>query len=310
MVTPDSRPTATARALRLRLLPESENQSPISGSVVARFPHRFAWVGPVCYNQRNCSLLYLLGVPMPLHYAILREANCRLDLAAAAEILAPVHQVNKVEMLQSLHDRPGVLAWDLPLAAARDAAEAMGRAQMPCRLVREDRLICLPDAPRSTVSAARLENEHLVFRSHEWEGQVPWESIRLLDIVQEVKVTTLVVPPQDQPGTDGPTRKMALRRTKMDVGVFLEIVCIDPILRMRIDRTQFRYKSTGLKMHTSRELNFRALAIALHMRSPAALAGPGFTWIAKGNNSHHPSGNTRTKFENFATWLLTVEEAP
>lgn len=246
---------------------------------------------------------------MPPRYAILREADCRLDLTRAAEILAPLHSLARAEMLQALHLRPGVLAWNLTEATCGEAVQALAAAGMPCRTIQEDELVAIPAAPRTSLRSADFHDDHLVFRSVEWEGQVPWEKIRLLDIVQEMKGETELVPNpyQTAPATTYAKPRM-VRRARFDVRVFLEIICADPVLRMRVDRSQFGYNTTGLKMHSSRELNFRALCIALHMRSPAALAGPGFSWIAKGNNSHHPSGNTRAKFENFATWLLTVEQ--
>ena len=245
---------------------------------------------------------------MTQSYAILREADCQLDQAQAAQILAPLLGMARAEVQQTLHDRPGMLAWDLPPEIARDAAKGLILAGMPCRTVREDHLIAVPDAPRNTVRSATFEKEHFVFRSAEWEGHVPWANIRLLDIVQEVNAATELV--NDVPshlGSDPRSNRHKVRRTKFDVSVFLEIVCANPVLRMRIDRSLFNYKSTGLKMHTNREMNFRALCIALNMRCPDALMGPGFHWIANGNNSHHASGNTRKKFENFATWLLTVD---
>ncbi|RCS52687.1 hypothetical protein DTL42_07560 [Bremerella cremea] len=241
-------------------------------------------------------------------YAILREADCQIEPAQVASILAPLLGMAQVEVRQALHDRPGMLAWDLPLEVAREGAQGLILAGMPCRAVRDDHLIAVPEVPRNTIRSAVFEGEHFVFRSAEWEGHVPWENIRLLDIVQEVKAATELI--GDVPshlGSDPRSNQRHVRRTKIDVSVFLEIICTDPVLRMRIDRSLFNYKSTGLTMHTNREKNFRALCIALNLRCPAALMGPGFHWIANGNNSHHASGNTRKKFENFATWLLTVE---
>ena len=241
-------------------------------------------------------------------YAILREVDCQIDPVRASQILSRFIRLSRAEVQQALHDRPGMLAWDMSEDDAREAAKGLILAGMPCRVIREDHLTRLPSLPRNTIRSAALEEEYLVFRSLEWEGHLRWENIRLLDIVQEVKAATELV--NDVPGhlgSDPRSNRRKVRRTKFDVSVFLEIVCAEPVLRMRIDRAQFSYKSTGLKMHTSRELNFRALCIAINMRCPDALMGPGFHWISKGNNSHHASGNTRKKFENFATWLLTVE---
>ena len=245
---------------------------------------------------------------MSTNYAILREADCRLDRRAAAAILAPHMGLSNAEMLQSLHDRPGILAWDLPHDAARDAAKALIVAGMPCRAVHEDHLIEVPGLPKTTVREMEFYEELLIFRSSGWEGHVPWTSIRLLDIVQEsVTKTILVASAPDECSADPRPTSASVRHRKFELGIFLEIVCTEPIMRMRVDRSMFGYKTTGLKMHTNRELNFRALCIAIHMRSPDAMTGPGFAWISKGNNSHHNNGNTRKKFENLASWLLTLE---
>ncbi len=242
---------------------------------------------------------------MPDTYAILREADCRLDLDRASAIMGASLGIVKAEMLQTLHDRPGLLAENVPYDAARETAKALISAGMPCCVVHEDHLVVVPDMPRSTIRSMAFEQTQLVFRSTEWEGYVPWENIRLLDIVQDVQEKVEIIAVTESDGESH--RKKTERKAHFDVSVFLEIVCSNPVLRMRIDRNLFRYKSTGLKMHTNREMNFRALCIALHMRSPNALIGPGFAWLSKGNNTHHQNGHTLKKFENFATWLLTVE---
>ncbi|MBI1248788.1 hypothetical protein GC197_13220 [bacterium] len=245
---------------------------------------------------------------MSTNYAILREADCRLDRNKAAKLMAPLLGLSYAEMLQDLHDRPGILARNVPHDAAREAAKTLIVAGMPCRVVHEDHLIEVPVPPKTTVREMEFYEEHLVFRSTGWEGHVPWKSIRLLDIIQESTTKTELVPSApDECSADPRPTAATLRRRKFELGIFLEIVCTEPVMRMRIDRSLFGYKTTGLKMHTSRELNFRALCIAMHMRSEDALTGPGFAWISKGNNSHHNNGNSRKKFENLATWLLTLE---
>ncbi|MEW4455118.1 hypothetical protein AB1L30_20795 [Bremerella sp. JC817] len=242
-------------------------------------------------------------------YAILREADCRIDRARAAAILGRCLKQAPAEILQELHDRPGILARNISADVAREAAKGLILAGMPCRVVMEEQLVLVPATPRNTIREMEFYDDCLVFRSLEWEGRIPWDQIRLVDIVQELESITELVPSTTDDGTSDTRRaKRSIRTTRFELSVFLEIVCVDPTLRMRIDRSQFRYKSTGLKMHTSRELNFRALCIALHMRCPNALTGLGFAWISKGNNSHHQSGNTRKKFENFASWLLTMED--
>ncbi|PQO31128.1 hypothetical protein C5Y96_12295 [Blastopirellula marina] len=242
---------------------------------------------------------------MPDTYAILREADCRLDLDKASEIMGPYLGLAKAEMLQALHNSPGILANHVEYDAARDISKALILAGMPCRVVHDDHLILVPAIPRVTIRGMAFTEEHLVFRSVDWEGHIPWQHIRLLDIVQEVEEKVEIVSVIEG-NREGHSKKPE-RKAHFEVSVFLEIVCSDPVLRMRIDRSLFRYTSTGLKMHTNREMNFRALCIALHMRSPEALIGPGFSWLSKGNNTHHQNGNTLKKFENFATWLLTVE---
>ncbi|MBA2117504.1 hypothetical protein [Bremerella alba] len=238
-------------------------------------------------------------------YSILREADCRIDLDRAAEIMGPHLGLAKADTVQVLHDRPGVLAKMVPYDAARDMAKALILDGMPCRVVHDDHLVRIPSPPREAVRGMEFSDEQLVFRSVEWEGYLRWDNIRLLDIVQDVAEKVEFVTIEESDGESHSHRTE--RKSRFDVSVFLEIVCSDPVLRMRIDRNQFRYKSTGLKMHTNREMNFRALCIAIHMRSPDALIGPGFAWLSKGNNTHHQNGNTLKKFENFATWLLTVE---
>lgn len=242
---------------------------------------------------------------MPDTYAILREADCRLDLDKASEIMGPYFGLAKAEMRQSLHNSPGILADHVEYDAARDISKALILAGMPCRVVHDDHLIHVPAIPRVTIRGMEFTDEHLVFRSVDWEGRIAWQHIRLLDIVQEVEEKVEIVSVIEG-NREGHSKKPE-RKARFEVSVFLEIVCSEPVLRMRIDRSLFRYKSTGLQMHTNREKNFRALCIALHMRSPDALIGPGFAWLAKGNNTHHQNGNTLKKFENFATWLLTVE---
>ncbi|MEX2357016.1 MAG: hypothetical protein WEE51_01725 [Pirellulaceae bacterium] len=244
---------------------------------------------------------------MAARFALLRQPQTRIDLPAAARILAPFERVDQAEMLQRLHERPGVLIQGLTEQEAISAGALLAQAEMSVRMMNVDQLVEVPKAPRSTVSGVRISDESLHIRSTKWEGDIPWQQVHLIDIVQEMEVDRKLVVASDdplhrQPG-DPPIYKTDIR-----VEVFLEIICRDPILRMRIDRRRLNYSDTGLTLHTNREKNFRAVCIAIKMRSEMALAGPGFHWISQGNNTNRQSRNTRERFENFATWMLTLEQ--
>lgn len=245
---------------------------------------------------------------MAARFALLRQPQTRIDLPAAARILAPFERVDQAEMLQRLHERPGVLMWNLTEQEAISAGALLAKEEMSVRMVETDHLVEVPKPPRSTVSGVRIDDEALHIQSSKWAGDIPWQQVHLIDIVQEMEVDRKLVLASDDPLNRQPGDP-PIHKTNIRVEVFLEIICRDPILRMRIDRRRLNYSDTGLTLHTSREKNFRAVCIAIKMRSDMALAGPGFHWISQGNNTNRQSHNTRQRFENFATWMLTLEQA-
>jgi len=242
-------------------------------------------------------------------FALLREPNCRLDLEQASRILGPVEGLEPTEMIHRLHDRPGILASRLPSKTAQLASFDLAAAGMPTRVISEECLIEIPRPPRATVKSAEILEDRLIFRSVEWQGEIPWSQIRLLDIVQDTTTSRERVRSVLSINDHSSDRlESNAFETKFQVQVYLEVVAVDPLIRMRMDRDHFNYKQTGLKLHTNREKNFQAFAIALQMRSTFALAGPGYKWLSQGNNSTRNSKNSSSRFENFATWLLTIDQ--
>jgi hypothetical protein len=66
-------------------------------------------------------------------------------------------------------------------------------------MVEADRLVEVPKPPRSTVSGVRIRDDALHIRSSKWAGDIPWQQVHLIDIVQEMEVDRKLVLASDDP---------------------------------------------------------------------------------------------------------------
>ncbi|UUO06835.1 hypothetical protein M4951_00640 [Blastopirellula sp. J2-11] len=244
-------------------------------------------------------------------FALLRDPDAQFSVRDAAAILAPFSGEIPAEFLQTLHRRPGVLLRNLSEKEALEAAAALGRADIAVRVVGENKLVEVPAPPRYPLKSAILENDAFVVDVPRWTGRIPWEKFFLLDIVPEFvrKTGTLELDPHDSQlyaETNSSTASLS-SRPRTSITIYLEILCRDPLIRMRIDRNAFAYRKAGIPVVPSRETNFRTLAEIIQSRCDNAVIGPGFSQLNQGMNSTKESNYDRARFENLATWLLTIQ---
>lgn len=244
-------------------------------------------------------------------FALLRDPSAGFSVSDAAPILAPFAGEIPAEFLQILHRRPGVLMQGLSEKNALDAAAALVRAEITVQVVAEADLVEVPAPPRYPLKSAILEKDAFVVDVPRWTGRIPWDKFFMLDIVPEFvgKTTAKELDPHAsnlyaEINTDT-TRVKPSARTSLTV--YLEILCLDPLIRMRIDRNAFAFRKAGIPVVPSREANFRTLVESLQQRCVDAVVGPGLLQLIKGANSTKETTYDRARFENLATWLLTIQ---
>lgn len=244
-------------------------------------------------------------------FALLRDPSAAFEVADAAQILAPFSGEIPAEFLQILHRRPGVLMRGLTEKDALEAAAALVRADITVQVVAENDLVEIPAPPRYPLKSAILEKDAFVVDVPRWTGRIPWDKFFLLDIVPEFvgKSGARKLDPHAsqfyaKTNTDT-TRIQPSARTSLTV--YLEILCRDPLIRMRIDRNAFAFRKAGIPFVPSREANFRTLVETLQQRCVDAVVGPGLMQLINGANSTKETNYDRSRFENLATWLLTIQ---
>ncbi|MCC9606611.1 hypothetical protein LOC68_16995 [Blastopirellula sp. JC732] len=244
-------------------------------------------------------------------FALLRDPTAPFSVQDAAPILAPFAGVIPAEFLQTLHRRPGVLLRDLTEKDALDAAAALGRADIPVQVVAESDMVEVPAPPRYPLKSAVLADDAFVVDVPRWTGRIPWDKFFLIDIVPEFvrKTGSMQLDPHEsqllaEANTDQ-TRIQPAARTSLTV--YLELLCRDPLIRMRIDRNAFAFRKAGIPVVPSRETNFRTLVETLQERCVNAVIGPGMRQLLKGMNSTKESNYDRARFENLAAWMLTIQ---
>lgn len=245
-------------------------------------------------------------------FALLRDPAARYSVQDVAAILAPYSGEIPAEFLQTLHRRPGVLLRDLSEKDALDAAAALSRADIAIQVIAEKDLVQVPAPPRYPLKSAILEEDAFLVDVPRWTGRIPWEKFFLLDLVPEfIRKTgsTQQDPHESQlfAETNADPAAATTRAARTSITVYLEILCRDPLIRMRIDRNAFAFRKAGIPVVPSREANFRTLVETLQRRCTSAVVGPGMMQLLKGMNSTKESNYDRSRFENLAQWLLTIE---
>ncbi|MFI4876275.1 MAG: hypothetical protein ACIALR_13080 [Blastopirellula sp. JB062] len=245
-------------------------------------------------------------------FALLRDPSAPFSVGEAATILARYAGAVPAEFLQTLHRRPGVLLRKLSEKSALEAAAALRRSNIFVRVFAEKELVDVPAPPRYPLKGAVIEPDAFVVDVPKWTGRIPWDKFFLLDVVPEFvrQSGTLQLDPHDSElyAESNSTAASITSKPRTSITVYLEILCRDPLLRMRIDRNAFAYRKAGITIVPSREANFRTLVSMIQNRSVSAVIGPGFMQFSKGWNSTRESNYDRTRFENLATWLLTIEQ--
>lgn len=87
---------------------------------------------------------------------------------------------------------------------------------------------------------------------------------------------------------------------------FIEMIFLEPALRIRILAAEFDYTALGPKMSYSAELNFRALVLELAARAPGALRAKGARAILTKAPSGELSYESFEDASNEERWLLTL----
>jgi hypothetical protein len=239
-------------------------------------------------------------------FALLRQPRAELNSAKAAEVLAATLGRVRVDLQRELAERPGVLLRGLSADEAREAAGALDEIGVPTWVLPESKIV-VPPRPVA-IRHGKVEPEGFVFVDAHESKMAAWRNICYFDIVQILAAKNKIV--VDREIRDSSGRQISPREVRQKVETkwqeFLDVVCFDPAVHLRIDRSDFRYTDSGLPTHADPAKNYLGLVIAFKTRCESAVEGPGVELLFDGKpDTHQRVANPRI-YENLLQWRLTI----
>ncbi len=261
------------------------------------------------------------AAPRPPHAAVLRSP-ARFDARLVASVLAKRSTLPAESLLPVVRRFWGIVGEPSPAEAAEALAAELTAAGQPAVAVP----VGLLEEPPAAVLVTKAELSGDGFDIVAGRGGVSprrltWTHMKVLSAgaVSETSQKTVTEGPSAGEkavrlgatlmtglpllGGKTTTRKVSEERRTP----FIEMIFTEPALRARILAADFDYAALGAKMSYSAELNFRALAVELAARAPAALRGRG----ARAILAKAPSGEAA--YESFEDvqreerWLLALD---
>ena len=242
-------------------------------------------------------------------YAVLREPNAPLDIPKMAAVLAPLFGRQTVDVEQTLHQSPGILATQLSATLAQSAIEQLRAQGIPTFLLPTNKLITPPFVVE--LRRGKVMGEGFAFKTGTQNIYAPWDQIILIDsarvqVQKTVKVNEIKLPELSARG--GRTAYGVTRKSRTQVGwrEFLELLCYKPWIRFRIHKDDFSFAQTGLPVHPTRESNFFALAVTFKTRCPNAVEGPGMAPLFDGKPETRRSEMSMKSYNNHFLWQVQL----
>jgi hypothetical protein len=244
-------------------------------------------------------------VPSQAH-SLMRSGEGEFDLAEAARVLAPILDVPRANLQQQLAERPGVFAQGVPEPVAAEAVASLRHTGIEAVSVPDSEVVHRPATIE--VKRGRVLDDGFQFRHRGQDRIAPWGEIVFFDAAS-VQLTEQVVESEREPirTDDRPTyRDVAYQRVKASWEEFLDVVCYEPWVHLRIAKDSFHYAQAGIPAYASSTKSFLALVIAFKTRCDPAGEGPGVGLLFDGKARTRQRVPSMRMYDNLLMWRLTL----
>lgn len=247
----------------------------------------------------------------PETYAVLREPIGKMDIGQAAMALAKAFARLRVDVARELRDRPGILAEGLTRAQAEQAAVLLRQSGIGVFVMAESQM-AIPPEPIE-IREGKLAADGFAATTSAGPLTAPWNQIILLDCAR-VKHEEFVQTQEIQMTANYDARHVGTFeppvRTRQELRSswkeFLDVICYEPWLHLRIDRNEFRYHATGLPVRAVSYENFSTLLRAFKTRATNAALGPGVALLLDGDPRTRLASSSLKAHENHILWRLQL----
>jgi len=240
-------------------------------------------------------------------YVLLREKAAELDPGKVAAVLAPILGHVRADLHRELLDRPGVLVGGLSEYKAAMAVDALNQAGCSVFALPESDVVVPP--PVREIRRGKVIEEGFLFEEADSMRLAPWSEIVYFDAVQVQTAKNVVAHDRewDTSGEEGVQfRDVAYLKLETGWQELLEVVCYEPWVHLRIDKTTFRFNEANLPRYPTATKSYLALAIAFKTRCAAAGEGPGVELLFDGSSKTRQRLPNMKMHENLLLWRLTL----
>lgn len=239
-------------------------------------------------------------------YVLMGDGTSDVDPVAAARVLAPMLGHVRADLQQELVERPGLLAWGLAEPVAREAAAALKHVGIGVRVFANRDVV----APPSLVEVRRGEvlPEGFKFKSGGEFELARWDEIVYFDAVAVQLTEKVVEVSREMVSTDEGVSyaNVPCQRLKASWDEFLDVICYQPWVHLRIHRDRFRYAEAGIPSHNSTAKRFLALVVQFKTRCDAAGEGPGVKLLFDGKSETRQRVPSMKMYDSLLIWRLTL----
>ena len=223
-----------------------------------------------------------MAEPSGATYALLRKDDIELDTGVLAHLLAPILECPAADLQGQLARQPGILLSELPESVASQAARVLEQAGVGVWLLPQSDVVIPP--PMVEIRRGKVLPEGFQFKDAHATVLVPWEQVVYFDAVQIQTAKNVITHDREPVGGNDGVRWHDTVQQKLETGwqEFLDVVCHEPWVHLRIDKDQFRYPESGLPRHSNAMKNFLGLVIAFKTRCANATEGPGIGLLFDG----------------------------
>lgn len=255
-------------------------------------------------------------------FAIVRTEASDFDVARVTQDLGERLGLNAVDLAQRFSKSPGILFDSVNEAEAQSCMAVLKTHGVSAETLPQSKIV---RPAVSLIASCRLSDLALQHGSK----SIPWGEMKWIDLVYVASEQTQRsghLTDQDTPlsKTYSPDDSFFGGRRNTDVlgesfrqtgslprtttrhwTPFLDIVGKSHSEVLRIDLSRFNFRSTGQKVHASREQNIWSLCIGLVSAASSADCGVGVRWIREGGLPHRQRVWGEEHHQHLLSWHLT-----
>ena len=242
--------------------------------------------------------------PHKIHetFAIVSTADAAIDPTQVARTIADPLGVPLADLIQK--QRSGILAERLSEPVAGRCVALSRAAGITVRAVPQSSVIELPEVV--TVKSGRPDEAAFFYVGSKNQGVVKWDDVLWVDLVALQQRTFEKFNYVETGGAENDAVvEVRNPRWKPKQPIFVDLVCREPWLLLRIPQEPFDFAATGLTSFSSRRENIISLAAAIAAKASRARFGPGLKWMQSNAAPREHRVQSQALYDGFLRWQLT-----